>query len=349
MNERRKKKSLEVTARRGKKKAADKAGEGVPDGVRFSHDKPASKLLLDFWARAERTLREQYASARDRHANDAGTRGDQGEEDWAAVFRDWLPPRYRIVTKGRIVGFPVSGTDDGATGQIDLIVLHPDYPSTLVNEKLYLLEGVVAAFECKAAAKHAHVAAAVRTARRLAQIGPNTHLTPREYLNRNVLFGLLAHTHTWKKNPLGSVFDALCAEHDAARVEPRDMLDLICISDLGYWGASKTMSVGIDHFPSGEVSASYQLHQAGSSSTGGGHPPQSNIGRVLAALLGHIGESSGAGSRLAGLFRRSNPVAAAGPAYFYDRALPQWMLDKYRARGDLPPHEQPAGWELHYS
>lgn len=349
MSKKRTKKTVEGHGRPGKKRTASNAGERVPSGLSFGHIRPASRLLLDFWARAERTLREQYTSARDRHANDAGTRGDQGEEDWAAIFRDWLPPRYRIVTKGRIVGRPASGNDDGATGQIDLIVLHPDYPTALVNEKLYLIEGVIAAFECKAAAKRAHVVAAVRTAQRLAEIGPIVRWTPREYLNRHVFFGLLAHTHTWKKDAHQSVFDALCAEHDAARVEPRDMLDMICISNLGYWGASKTMTVGVDHFPSGEVSASYQLHQAGNSPTGGTRPPQSNIGRAMAALLGHVGESTGAGSRLAELFKRSNPVAAAGPAYFYHDALPQRMLDKYRERGDLPPHEQPAGWELHYS
>jgi len=43
--------------------------------------------------------RRGYERITRRSAEDPGTAGDQAEENWAAFFRDWLPPSYPIVTK----------------------------------------------------------------------------------------------------------------------------------------------------------------------------------------------------------------------------------------------------------
>jgi hypothetical protein len=64
---------------------------------------------------------------------------------------------YRVVTKGRIL------SHEGAAGpQVDVLVLHPNYPPFLVNKKLYLASGVLAAFECKLTLKAEHITKATQ-------------------------------------------------------------------------------------------------------------------------------------------------------------------------------------------
>ena len=45
------------------------------------------------------SLQSAYVRIRARSKDDPGTAGDQVEEDWAEILRDWLPANYRIVTK----------------------------------------------------------------------------------------------------------------------------------------------------------------------------------------------------------------------------------------------------------
>ncbi len=68
------------------------------------------------------------------HIEDPGTAGDEGEENWADLLRDWLPQNYHIVTKGRILA-----RNNEAGPQLDILVLKPDYPSKLLNKKHYLV------------------------------------------------------------------------------------------------------------------------------------------------------------------------------------------------------------------
>src|SRR4051794_38517479 len=98
----------------------------------------------EFMLQATRKMQADYELIRRRTKEDPGTAGDQGEENWAELFREWLPPTYQVVTKGRIL------SHNGSAGpQIDVLILSPSYPKRLLGEKLYLAAGVTAAFECK--------------------------------------------------------------------------------------------------------------------------------------------------------------------------------------------------------
>jgi hypothetical protein len=89
-------------------------------------------------------LAGDYKKIRRRSSEDPGTAGDQAEEDWAKIFRNWLPATYPVITKGRIL------FEDGTSSpQVDVLVLKPSYPLALRHEKYILASGVVAAFECK--------------------------------------------------------------------------------------------------------------------------------------------------------------------------------------------------------
>lgn len=90
----------------------------------------------------------EYKRIRARAAEDPGTAGDQGEENWATLLRGWLPSQYQVVTKGRLI------SHNGTTSpQVDVIVLKPSYPPKLLDKKLYLAAGVAAAFRMQ---NHTH-------------------------------------------------------------------------------------------------------------------------------------------------------------------------------------------------
>jgi hypothetical protein len=112
--------------------------------------------IHDFLVSAQRDIQEEYERILKRATEDPGTAGDQGEESWATLLRNWLPSYFHIVTKGRIL------CENGyASPQIDVLVLHPSYPKVLLDKKLYLAGGVAAAFECKTTLKSAHVKEAI--------------------------------------------------------------------------------------------------------------------------------------------------------------------------------------------
>src|ERR1700693_5406094 len=93
--------------------------------------------LFDFVGTVTRELAEEYDRIQKRATEDSGTAGDEGEENWADLLRKWLPPAYRVVTKGRILGH-----QGRASHQVDVIVIRPSYPPYLETKKLYLAAGV---------------------------------------------------------------------------------------------------------------------------------------------------------------------------------------------------------------
>src|SRR3569623_705473 len=112
----------------------------------------ATNDLVTFMKRLPAQQEQEYRSIQERVAEDPGTAGDQGEENWASLLRNWLPKSYEVVTKGRLLG------PDGSAGpQVDVFVLSPVYPRYLIDKKLYLTGGVIAAFECKVTLRGFHI------------------------------------------------------------------------------------------------------------------------------------------------------------------------------------------------
>jgi len=84
------------------------------------------------------SLATDYHRIRARTKDDPGTAGDQAEEDWAAILRDWLPAIYPVFTKGRIL------FEDGSSSpQVDVLVLKPSYPQGLRHQKYFFAGGVI--------------------------------------------------------------------------------------------------------------------------------------------------------------------------------------------------------------
>lgn len=193
--------------------------------------------IHSFLKSAQIDLENEYKRILKRAIQDPGTAGDQGEENWATLLKNWLPSYFHIVTKGRIL------TESGyASPQIDVLVLHPSYPCILLDKKLYLAGGVAAAFECKTTLKAEHVKKAVKTCAEIKKNLPMQSGSPYKELNSPIIFGLLAHSHSWTNKgskPTANIEDALW-EADSKYVEhPIQCLDFITISNLATWQSMK--------------------------------------------------------------------------------------------------------------
>ena len=59
--------------------------------------------LHTFLAQVTSEMASEYKRIFEKSVEDAGTAGDEGEENWAQLLRDWLPPTYHVATKGRLI------------------------------------------------------------------------------------------------------------------------------------------------------------------------------------------------------------------------------------------------------
>ncbi len=201
-----------------------------------------SNDLVDFMKSATKQMADEYDRIQKRATEDPGTAGDQGEENWATLLRSWLPHTFHIVTKGRILSH--KGI---ASPQVDVLILQPEYPNHLLDKKLYLAGGVLAAFECKTTLKASHIADFVKNS-----VEIKTHLhevkgTPFKEIQSSIIYGLLAHSHSWKgdaSKPVDNIRGALWAADEAFVTHPIQTPDLLCVSDLACWTNMKIAFLG---------------------------------------------------------------------------------------------------------
>lgn len=193
--------------------------------------------LVDFMNTLTREMGDEYNRIQKRSTEDQGTAGDQGEENWATIFKNWLPPDYHVVTKGRLLS--EKGT---ASPQVDVIILHPFYPKHLLDKKLYLTAGVAAVFECKNTLKSSHIEKTIQNSieiRNLINVEPSNYL---KELYSPIIYGLVAHSHSWKNDksdPINNIQSKLLETDNKFTKHPRECLDFICVSDLATWSAYK--------------------------------------------------------------------------------------------------------------
>lgn len=201
-----------------------------------SHD------LHDFMRQLSNEMAEEYDRIQKRASEDPGTAGDQGEENWAELLRGWLPRTYEVVTKGRII------SEDGHTSpQIDVLVLKSFYPEKLLTKKLYLAAGVAAAFECKTTLQASHIDEAMDTCVKIKNLYPAREGTPYKELHAPIVYGLLAHSHSWKgpnSTPEANIEQKLWESDYLQVTHPRQGLDLLCVADLAAWVLCKMTLIG---------------------------------------------------------------------------------------------------------
>lgn len=204
--------------------------------------------LHDFMRQISNEIAAEYNRIQKRATEDPGTAGDQVEENWAELLQGWLPSTYKVVTKGRIIS-----QSSIASPQVDVLVLKDFYPEKLLNKKLYLAAGVAAAFECKTTLKAEHIEKAMETCVKIKNLYPAREGTPYKELHAPIVYGLLAHSHSWKSpnsTPEVNISQKLFNSDELHVTHPRECLDLLCIADLGTWNTMK-MSVASARLESG--------------------------------------------------------------------------------------------------
>lgn len=190
--------------------------------------------LHEFMDRVAAELSAEYLRIHQRAREDPGTAGDQGEENWATILRQWLPPEFPVVTKGRILG-----PHGDASGQLDVLVLSSAYPRYLLDKKLYLASAVVAAFECKVTLRKRDVTTAITRGIDAKRLTPRRWGSPYKETTSTLLYGVLAHTSEWGEKP--GLSRLLYDVHAELLEHPDEITDIVCISDLGTWAAHKTL------------------------------------------------------------------------------------------------------------
>ena len=219
--------------------------------------RPPMHDLFKFMGGVRAEMAEEYTRISARSAEDPGTAGDQAEESWAAVLRDWLPSNYHVVTKGRILG-----PDGQASPQVDLLVLVPSYPRRLLRQKHYFAGGVVAAFECKLNLRERDWKKTFENAARIKRLLKPAFGTPFDELHQPPFYGLLAHSaaHRSTRQSGKKMLDlhTYVRRYEVEFVEhPREMLDLVCVANEGIYVLNKSVHVE----PHMEVSAREMLSE----------------------------------------------------------------------------------------
>jgi hypothetical protein len=254
--------------------------EELGEPVCESHD------LARLVQQATRELADEYQRIRARTKEDPGTAGDAGEEDWAELLRRWLPASLHVLTKGRIIS-----PGGQASPQVDVLVLSASYPRGLLNKKLYLAAGVLAAFECKNTLRIEHIRKAMQVSAAIGSLA-RQHKPVRHH----IFYGLLAHSYEIRakgKKPEEVINEALTRFDKEEVRDPRDCLDFICVADLGTWATLK----GSIQLPDEEGSALVTAYmgpleermRALPAKEGINHNPDP-IGRLLTGLLQGLGK-----------------------------------------------------------
>jgi hypothetical protein len=198
--------------------------------------------LNQFMQQLQHELSSEYKRISARSTEDPGTAGDEGEENWAELLRNWLPSNYHIVTKGRILSH-----DGEASPQVDILVLHPAYPKHLINKKYYLAGAVLAVFECKLTLRTRHLKKIINTALIIKNLVPERKGSPYKELNQPIVTGVLAHSHEWSTKKEYYALDIM-ERFQTLQFEgvnhPREMLDVLCIADTAVFRIFKSILVG---------------------------------------------------------------------------------------------------------
>lgn len=199
--------------------------------------------LDDFIADAAKTIENEYRRIQRTAKSDPGTAGDQGEENWATLLRDWLPATFHVETKGRILD-----SNGVLSPQIDILVLKPEYPEILLKKKHFLAGGVLAAFECKITLKAIHISSFFKTTAIIKNMAPlKGYRSIYEEAHSPIYVGLLAQSHSFSKKDVTENIGNHIYKNDQKYVtKPIEMPDLFCISDACCWIGKKSLAPQTD-------------------------------------------------------------------------------------------------------
>lgn len=174
--------------------------------------------------------------------------GHEAETAWAEFLTNWLPPTYEVATRKYIIGEVDTGIPPFET---DIIIYRPSYPKALRAKTQVLAAGVAAAFSVKTTLRAEGIAEAVDSCAKIQRTLSGREATMRRELVRPFPYGLLAHSHMWKKpgsKPADNISSELFRRDHQLSRHPKESLELVCVPDVGTWCKQTSYSHGM-HFP----------------------------------------------------------------------------------------------------
>lgn len=190
----------------------------------------ADNDLHDFFQQQAVEIAAEYERIRKRSREDAGTAGDEGEENWREILSGWLPSEYNVTTKGRIMV-----PNGWSGGQVDVVVHNRSYPRRLREKKMHLAGGVAAVFECKLTLRPGDITRAVKKCAELKAALPKRYGSPYKELVAPMIFGVLAHSHDFGANAEEKIHLEILTASQAYVDHPIKEIDLVCVADLKAW------------------------------------------------------------------------------------------------------------------
>lgn len=207
-------------------------------------------------ASVRQAIASDYRIVKKRSKEDPGTAGDQVEEQWADVLRNWLPATLPVITKGRILF-----EDGSASPQVDILVLKPSYPLALRRQKHIFSGGVLAAFECKLTLRDEDIARAFRTCSEIKRKSARVLGTPVDELCKLPIFGVLAHCHDVRtKKGASRLYERIERWQTKFAQHLSELIDVICVAEEATVLLSHHILIG----PNLDENEKEQLAEAGS-------------------------------------------------------------------------------------
>ena len=291
--------------------------------------------VKSFFSQADNHIAAEYRRIHAATTQDPGTAGDQGEQVWENLIRDWLPESYHVTTKGRLIS-----ADGRKSPQLDVVVLKPGYPRMLRDKKMYLADGVAAVFECKNTLKRDGLVGAIKKCGETKTLfNPRTGSPFRELFSP-IICGVLAHSHNWKgsSSKTTDLLTGICTDAERTIEDPRHLLDFLCVADLGSWERMATVSKLVDS-PVLSVSTSFMC---ASIKLNEELPAFSSVGAFISAITRRLAASDEQFSDFAEYYRRLELVSRMHgmPRDWPIGVLSDEVRNKYRSSATIGRGEE---------
>lgn len=281
---------------------------------------PAVHELHAFVRAAQNSMQTDFERITARSREDPNTAGAQGELVWKEFFEKWLPPTFSVRTGCRLIGHK------GQTSkQVDVVILRPEYPKHLADQKYVMADGALAAFECKLTLRKRDIPEFFDRCATVKGTAANRQGDPFSELQKPILYGLLAQSCVReKKRSTVEAFEERILEQDYDKVDhPSGMPDLGCIADLVTWSAMKFTyppghPIGNKNGTDCQVQTTYSRYEEGVGTA-------SPLGSLISSIWLKLSYEYATLAPMANYFREAG---IQGPSRGFPRQWPQGVLSE---------------------
>lgn len=269
---------------------------------------------------AQASMQRDFARITTRSREDPNTAGAQGESVWKVFFENWLPPMFAVRTGCRLIGH------GGQTSkQVDVVILRPEYPKHLAEERYIMADGALAAFECKLKLRKANVPEFFDRSTTVKDTVDKRLGDPYSELQKPLLYGLLAQScvHETKRSTFEAIEERIVEQDDLKVKHPANMPDVICVADLATWSAMKLTyppghPLGNKNGRDCEVQSAYFRNEMKAGST-------SPLGALISSIWIKLSHEYPTLAPMANYFREAG---IQGPSRGFFRKWPQGVLSE---------------------